>query len=254
MNFFSPRSAAERYARGRPFFHPLIIQRSIEFLSLTEPLPRALDVGCGTGLSTIALKAIARQVVGVDASAEMIAFAPQDARIKYLVATAENLPFGARRFDLLTMSQVFHWLEKAAFFAEARRVLCAHGRLIIYDNYFSDQTDINAEFQAWHLESYLRRYPPPLRAWTKITEEDAQAEGFRLLLHERLENTISFSPEELVDYFVSQSNVIAAVEGGKEKIGDARAWLTKSVTPFFGERKESGFLFNAPVWFLERAA
>ncbi len=27
MNYFSPRSAAERYAKGRPYFHPLVVER-----------------------------------------------------------------------------------------------------------------------------------------------------------------------------------------------------------------------------------
>jgi predicted TPR repeat methyltransferase len=60
INYFDPKSAAERYAKGRPYFHPQIINRIQAYLSLTEPVARALDVGCGTGLSTIALKAIFR--------------------------------------------------------------------------------------------------------------------------------------------------------------------------------------------------
>lgn len=73
MNYFAPKSAAERYARGRPAFHPIIIERIKDFLSLREPLLRALDVDCGTGLSTIALKGIAREVVGADVAGEMLA-------------------------------------------------------------------------------------------------------------------------------------------------------------------------------------
>ena len=253
MNFFTPKSAAERYAKGRPYFHPLVIQRSKEFLSLREPLRRALDLGCGTGLSTIALKEIASVVVGVDASREMIALAPEDSRITYLVSSAENLPFGESEFDLITMSQVFHWLDRGRFFAEARRVLRADSWLIIYDNYFSAQIDGNAEFHRWHRDSYLERYPSPPRAWASFAAEGVEDEGFHLLHHEEIENTMRFSPEGLVDYLVTQSNVIAAVEGGGEKIGDVRAWLTESTRPFFGDAEEVGFLFRAPVWFLRRA-
>ena len=91
MNYFNYKSAAERYTRGRLYFHPLIVGRTKRFLSITEPLSSALDVGCGTGLSTIALKEIARSVIGVDASAEMVALAPKDNGVRFLVASAENL-------------------------------------------------------------------------------------------------------------------------------------------------------------------
>jgi len=41
MNFFGPESAAERYAKGRPFFHPLVARRISEVLGLGGPLARA---------------------------------------------------------------------------------------------------------------------------------------------------------------------------------------------------------------------
>lgn len=52
-----------------------------------------LDVGCGTGLSAVALKDIASEMVGLDASPQMIAWAPSDDRISYVVSIAEQLPF-----------------------------------------------------------------------------------------------------------------------------------------------------------------
>ena len=135
MNYFSPKSAAERFANGRPFFHPVIIKRIEEFLSITEPLSSALDVGCGTGLSAIALKELAQNVIGVDASAEMIALAPKESGVGYFTAPAENLPFEENRFDIITLSQVFHWLDRDKFLTEAGRVLRPNGWLIVYDNY-----------------------------------------------------------------------------------------------------------------------
>src|SRR2546421_9728514 len=98
MNYFGPKSAAQRYAKGRPYFHPLIVSRIKEFLQVTEPLSSALDVGCGTGLSTVALKEIAEDISGIDASEQMIALAPSGNGIRYFVASAENLPFTKNKF------------------------------------------------------------------------------------------------------------------------------------------------------------
>ena len=252
MNYFSPKSTAERYAKGRPYFHPLIIGRIKEFLSLAEPLSSALDVGCGTGLSSIALKELAQNVVGVDASAEMITLAPRENRIKYFVAPAENLPFEENEFDLITLSQVFHWLDKDRFFAEASRVLRPNGRLVVYDNYFSGQMMENANFYKWYKEEYLEKYPIPPRAKIELTEKNVNPYGFRLLGEEWNENIACFSLEAIVDYLVTQSNVIAVVEGEKRKIEEVRARLMEGIKPVFGDAKERKFLFNTPVWYLTR--
>ncbi len=253
MNFFNPKAVAERYADGRPFFHPLIIKRAKEFLSLKELLPSALDIGCGTGLSTVALKDVAEMVIGIDASREMIASARKDAGIKYFVSTAENLPFGENEFDLITMSQVVHWLEREKFFSEARRVLKKKGWIIIYDNYFSGQMLANPEFHILYKETYLKKYPTPPRAWASFTADETEREGFRLLKRERIENTINFSLAELTSFLLTLTNVIAAVEGGRENIANVKLWLLKNFKPFFQDSTEHKFLFNAPVWFLQRA-
>lgn len=251
MNFFAFKSAAERYAAGRPFFHPFIIHRVKEFLALTEPLALALDAGCGTGLSTLALAEIASRIVGVDAAPSMIAQAPRDARIAYVVSLAEQLPFGANQFELMTLSQVCHWLDREKFFAEAHRILRPSAWLVIYDAYFSAVATANPDFQTWHRESYLKRYPSPARSWFALAADDALAVGFRLHKTERLEHTINFTLEGLVDYLLTQSNIIAAVEDGAEEIGEVRRWLTESIEPFFAGRDEAGFLFNIPAWYLQ---
>jgi len=250
MNYFAPQSAAERYAKGRPYFHPYVVSRIKAYLSLAEPVTRALDVGCGTGLSTISLKAIARYIVGIDNSAEMIALAPVDSQIEYFVASAEKIPADASDFDLITLSSVFHWINRSAFFVEARRVLRPGGWLIVYDNYFSARMEENRAFQRWGREHYFTRYPSPPRAHVSFGTEDVQKDGFQFIGQEDYQNIVKFSVETLVDYLVTQSNIIAAVEGGTENIEDVRQWLTQSVTPFFEGRAEATFLFRGPIWYL----
>ena len=250
MNFFAYKSAAERYAKGRPYFHLSIVRRIKERLALNEPVERALDVGCGTGLSTIALREIAGSVVGVDSSAEMIALAPKHAGIEFEIADAEHLPFEDRHFDLVTVSQAIHWFGGPRFLQEARRVTRTKSWLIVYDNYFAGGE--NGAFKAWHEESYLARYPSPPRAWAGFSA-DTEKEGFQLIDEEVLRDTVSFSLDGLINYFVTQSNIIAAVEGGKETIDETRAWLKNNLTPFFAASSTQDFFFNAPIWYLHRS-
>lgn len=253
MNFFSLKSAARRYRTGRYYFHPTVIERIRNFLSLARPLSIALDVGCGTGLSSIALKEISRRVVGVDASLEMVALVYKEPRVEYLVSLAEELPFKDGGFEIITLAQVFHWLDRERFFAEARRVLRARGWLIFYDHYFSSEMEENPKFKSWFQENYMKRFPPPPRGGLAFTPEDSEESGFQLLGQESLQNSLSFSVEGLVNYLLSHSNVIAAVEFGSEEIEEVRLWLTESIKPLFGDSEEASFLFNAPIWFLQKS-
>lgn len=111
----------------------------------------------------------------------------------------------------------------------------------------------NGAFDVWHQESYLKRYPSPPRAWAAFTAEDAEQAGFHLTGHEVLRNTISFSLDGLIDYFTTQSNIIAAVEEGDESITETRAWLKENLECFFEGGAIHDFLFNAPIWYLQRS-
>jgi len=250
MNFFSSKSAAARYTAGRPRFHPLVVEQIRTFIAQAKPLQRAIDVGCGTGLSTVALKEIAENIVGADMSLEMIALAERDAGIEYVVADAVRLPFAEDEFDLMTLSSAFHWLERREFLKEAGRVLRPLGWLIVYDNYFAGQMAEQPAFQTWYREVHLKRYPPPPRAALTFTEDDSNNEGFHLAAHEQYQNKLSFSMTELINYLTTHSNVIAAVEYGGEDIQEVRLWLAENLKPLFGDLEEATFLFHGPIWYL----
>lgn len=254
MNYFDPKSVAERYARGRPYFHPLVIERVKAYLFLDKRVEHAIDAGCGTGLSTIALKEIAEAIVGVDKSEEMLSLAPPDPQIRYLAGLVEDLPVGDSDFDLMTLSSVFHWLNRSAFLAEVRRVLRPRGWLVIYDNYFTGRMSENPHFSVWWRKMYLRKYLSPPREPTRFGAEESGKDGFSFLAREDYENLVTFILDSLVNYLLTQSNIIAAVEGGNESVGDVSDWLTENIRPLFGNRTEATFLFRGPIWYLIRAA
>jgi ubiquinone/menaquinone biosynthesis C-methylase UbiE len=254
MNYFAYKSAAERYAKGRPYFHPQIISRVSTYLSLVQPVSRAIDVGCGTGLSSVALQAVAQSVVGVDISAEMITLARSLPDLTYIVAPAERLPLIADAFDLMTVSQAFHWLGRTEFLTEARRVLHTQGWLIVYDNYFSGQMEENREFERWVEEYYQKEYPSPPRAPVNFGIEEAEREGFQFTHQETFPNSTQFSLQGLVNYLMTHTNVIATIEAGNKHAVEVRDSLTKEIAPYFGNRMESSVRFNAPIWYLRKLA
>jgi len=250
-NFFSPVSAAQRYARGRPYFHPIVIGRIRAFLHLDSPLAIAVDAGCGTGLSCVALKEIAARIVGIDLSRAMLREAPADPRIRYVEASAERLPLAGGSVDLITAALAFHWLDRDRFLTEARRVLCPAGWLIVYNHGFYGRRKENPEYERWNRERYLARYPSPPRDRRSIGESEAARFGFCLAGKEEFKNDWPFTLDQLVAYLMTQSNVTAAIEGGRETAASVRTWLMNSLAPRFGGGAGT-YQFGGEIWYLQR--
>ncbi|MGA7991943.1 MAG: methyltransferase domain-containing protein [Thermoanaerobaculia bacterium] len=101
---------------------------------------RVLDVACGPGIVAQALVGVAREIVGVDTTPEMVALS----RARLLKAgavsasfhegTAEALPFPDRSFDaVVTRLSLHHLVHVPEALAEMRRVLRPGGRLVVAD-------------------------------------------------------------------------------------------------------------------------
>jgi ubiquinone/menaquinone biosynthesis C-methylase UbiE len=249
-NFFAHASAAERYAKARPYFHPLVIERIRAHLNLEQPVPQALDVACGTGQSSRALQAIAEHVTGTDLSSEMLEYAKQYPGIEFLESPAETLPFATETFDLVTVSMAFHWFDQAKFLLEVDRILKPNGWLILYNNFFGSQMIGNLAFRRW-ANSFYANYPMPARVETSTDPAFFSSHGFRLDPLEDLENHVSFTPDELAAYMTTQSNFIAKVEQGSESLEEVHAKIVDGATPFFADPR-ADFLFSSRIWFLRK--
>lgn len=105
---------------------------------------RVLDIGCGTGVLTrLAADTVGREgeATGIDAAADMIRVARQDARevrstARFELAAIERLPFPDRAYDVAFLSFVIHCLPadvKRVGLKETWRVLKANGRLVVID-------------------------------------------------------------------------------------------------------------------------
>ena len=226
-----------------------MIKRIGDFLKLHEPVPWPLDVACGTGQATLALKEVASQVVGTDTSREMLDQAPREAGVQYVEASAEDLPFADGSFRLVTVALALHWFERSRFLTEASRVLNPGGWLIIYDNGFFGVMKENPEHERWYREDYLARYPSPPRNKGPLTEDECRKHGLRLVERERYTNEVSFSAEELTSYLMTQSNVVVAIESGAESLESVRTWLTSSLAPMV-RRPRGTFLFGGVIEYL----
>lgn len=109
-----------------------------------KPGEHVLDVGCGTGVLTrLAAEEVGNdgEVIGIDASAEMIQVAKRKAakvhsNADFKLGVVESLPFEDEYFDIVLSSMMLHHLPpelKVTGLREIFRVLKSGGRLMVVD-------------------------------------------------------------------------------------------------------------------------
>lgn len=249
MNYFESPAAAKRYARSRPYFHPIVEAAIRARLPEGFVFKRGLDVACGTGMSTRMLSGLARQVIGTDASQAMLGQAFTAPNIEYRIGSAEHLDFSDSQFDILTVALALHWLDRSTFLGEARRVLEPGGLMVLYNHGFTGEMSGNPAVQEWHKATYLTRYPKTWRDSRPLLEADAAAAGFTNFAIENFESYWPFTLDEFARYLTTQSLVIAAVEAGRETDDEARAWIVRELQPFWKFEHET-FRFTGSITFL----
>jgi len=254
VKYFGDGMDARRYARARPNIHPTAIERFKSFAQIDAPFSLALDVGCGTGQSTVVLTKIARRVIGIDPSVEMLKHATPHQNVEYQKSTAEDTPFPDNQFDLISAAQAFHWFDQEAFLAESYRLLRVPGWLLVYTSWFTGEMKGQPTFADWFRREYLSRYPTPPRNRTPVTEELARKHGFIFRGEEDFTNEVGMTIDRFTDYQLSTTNIIAAVKLETESFDRAAGWIHASLEPFFADEGERVFLFSGKIWYLEKAA
>ncbi|MDX1932167.1 MAG: class I SAM-dependent methyltransferase [Capsulimonadales bacterium] len=237
VNYFDSARSAELYERGRPFYHDEALKAVAEAEGWTRPVANALDVGCGTGLSTRALLPYARRIIGLDASPAMIARAPADPRIRYRVAPAERLPLVSERIDLLTLSEAFHWLDQPRFLEEAHRVIRPGAWFLVYGGGIRGVMDEVPEFTPWMREVHLARYPEPPRH-PPFEPENGPPFGFEPVREGRYEKAVPMTAERLADFFLSVSNTLQYLGDSGESPETHRQFLVRELLAFYGGRPD----------------
>lgn len=116
------------YEQNGAFVHGLA-GGVLEWLD-AQPGEYILDLGCGDGQLTQRLKETGAHVLGVDASAEMVA-AARARGVEAEQAPAEQLPFRDATFDAVFSNAALHWVRgQDAMLAQVHRVLKPGGRFV----------------------------------------------------------------------------------------------------------------------------
>jgi SAM-dependent methyltransferase len=245
-NPFDSDPAARRYARARPYYHRVALSLAARQLGISRAR-LAVDVGCGTGLSTRAVLELAERVIAIDASAAMLHAAQPQSRARYLLATAEQIPVRDAVADLATVGAAFHWFDQARAVAELARVLRAGAGLAVYSDFFLGQLTGQPAFTTWLNDAYLPRYPAPSRH-AHFDPAAALHAGFSDVSYAEDTIHIPLTRSELADYLLTQSNAATAIESGAISANTLRNQILSETAAFYPSQRHAEAMFGIRVW------
>lgn len=227
---------SERLAAAYAFDRPPIHEKILRSARLDRQADRALDVGCGAGLSTITLAPLARRAVGLEPIPTMLAHhrtvAPQ---ARFVIGQAERLPFAAGSFDLVTAAGSLNYTDLPPALAEIARVLTRDGTFLLYD-FSVGRRSVNGDELAGWFASFEQRFPWP-QGWQPfdVRELPLAAYGLRLVDYTDVETRLPMAFGAYLRYMLSEVNVDNAIARGACSAEEARDWCRTTLETVFAD-------------------
>jgi ubiquinone/menaquinone biosynthesis C-methylase UbiE len=152
-----------------PAFHAEPVLQWLASTVIAAPAARVLDLACGPGIVAETIASCAGEVIGIDATVEMLRLARDRldrAAIKngrFSAASAERLPFLDRSFDqVISRLTLHHFPSVPAVLAEIRRVLLRDGQLLVADVISSEdpqQSTLHNSLEQLRDPTHVRMFP-----------------------------------------------------------------------------------------------
>jgi ubiquinone/menaquinone biosynthesis C-methylase UbiE len=243
---------ARSYAHARPPVHQHVVEAIRRRLRPGGgTFDRALDVGCGAGLSTSALRPIAARRVGLEPVRTMLRHCRDVAPgASFVAGRAEDLPFADGSFDLITAAGSLNYADLDRFLPAATRVMNDRGILLVYDFSSGRRLAGDDRLDRW-FASFERRYPFPPGYAMDIRAANLAGAHLRLDAYEVLEVAVPMTLASYVAYALSETNVELAVSAGTSEEG-IREWCEAALGAIFG-RDPKDVLFDAYLAVICRA-
>jgi len=184
---------------------------------------RALDVACGTGLSTRGLFVRGLGVTGIDIAPNMLEAARRAglAGATFYEARAESLPFADGAFGLIICGQAFHWFDARVALSQFARVLAPGGALALFwkdalqsDRFTKAADDLESEWSG----------RPPIDMAAEVGRNLAATRGVpQFVDRERREFDVAlpFTVESFVGYHRSRETLRLTLGARREAYLDA---------------------------------
>ncbi len=232
------------------YLTPDVIEQRARVMALLAPQAgeRALDIGCGPGLTTQALAlAVGEQgsVTGVDIAPAMLAIAQRRcaglAGVSFGMADVTRLPYADASFDLALASQVYEYVDAIdPALRELARVVRPGGRVVLVD------TDWESAVWASHDDARMRRV---LEAWNEHIPHPQLPRTLRRRLQQAGFSEVNVTVVPLLNlswdpqtYSVGMMTMIGNFAAGRHGLGAADIAAWKDDAQAIG--REDGYFFS----------
>jgi len=254
---FDYKRIAEGYAKDRPFLHGHVMEMVRAKMQLTQNYGNGIDIGCGAGLSTKALRMICNNVTGTDISPEMVKAASmlyrEEEGYHFRTCKAEEIEAEAGSVDIVTAAGVINWVDETRFLPLLQCILKEKGLFLIYDFWITDQMEEspaqNEAYTAWWHEAYLPNFPKPARKEQKWSDGLVKEYGFQMYAQEEYTTALEMDRDFFVRFMLLQSNVIAQVEEQGKDLEAVRTWFQESLSKFW-DKEIKKLVFQGYNWYI----
>lgn len=193
---------AEHYSAYRPPLHHLILAKCLNEYKGSK-FKLGLDIGCGTGQSSIALTNFCEKVFAIDPSPEMLVMAKPHRLITYNTFDGKYLTFDEDQFDIVTFAGSLYYAKSQKLFNETLRVTKDDGLILIYDF----EIAMNEFFRL--LGTLENRIVEEYDHWIDFSGLDTY--GISKLLTRKERVKIKVNPEDMAHVLLAEPGVYKAL-------------------------------------------
>jgi SAM-dependent methyltransferase len=195
---------AFHYEAYRPPLHASILKECLS----NATFKHGLDIGCGTGKSTIALKSSCETVVGIDPNGDMLNKVTPAANIHYEHFDGRLLNLEPNTFDLITLAGSWWNAKSKTLLNEIHRVSMAGAKIVLYD--------FEVQFHPIY-ETLLLTLPSANGDYDHFADfSNFEDDGFVLIRKKSEELKLSLTSGELTHLLCSEKKILIQL---KEKYG-----------------------------------
>ncbi len=146
---------AQLYENSRPAIPDSACDIVLNYLG--HKPKQIVDLGCGTGLSTMAWIGKCDNIIGIDPNEEMLSIAKQKSNdISFIRAYSDKTTLPDHSTDIVICSQSFHWMNPTDTLKEVNRILKPNGVFVTADCDWPPVCSLEAELAYSQLLNKVR--------------------------------------------------------------------------------------------------
>ncbi|MCD7827426.1 MAG: methyltransferase domain-containing protein [Clostridiales bacterium] len=234
------------YDRARPSVPDYPIKIILQYLQKKPCI--VVDLGCGTGLSSIPWKNKCDKFIGIDPSEDMLAFAKpkESSAVKFQCGFGNDTGLPDLCADAVVCSQSFHWMEPKSTLKEINRILSPCGVFAAIDCDWPPISVWQAEKAYSDIYEYIKRLeretPEIRKSFVRYDKNNhlknmSDSGYFRYCREITFSNTEKCTASRFTELLLSQGSTQKLIKNYPEKINEKLNAFQEKIGKIFGDNE-----------------